>query len=162
MGALVRVIWQIALLRQGPQVLPASTVLLWLALALHWVTGVLLGVFSYPLLEAMLSALAGTLIMAAVVHTLLLVYRKHHRLLQTLTALAGCEAMLGLLGLPPTALFYAGAQDIAAMLTLLLLGWNTAIAAHIFRHAIGVTLGMGFFYAITYTLISIMLGNLVG
>jgi len=162
MGALVRVIWQIALLRQGPQVLPASTFLLWLVLGAHWATGVLLGLFSFPVVEAMLSALAGTLIMAAVVHTLLLLYRQHHRLVQTLTALAGCEVLLGLLGLPPTALFFAGAQDIAAMLSLLILGWNIAIAAHIFRHAVGVTLGMGFFYAIVYTLISISLGSLVG
>jgi len=162
MGALVRVIWLIALLRQGPQVLPVSTFLLWLVLGAHWATGVLLGLFSFPVGESLLSALAGTLIMAAVVHTLLLLYRHHNRLVQTLTALAGCEVLLGLLGIPPTALFYAGAQDIAAMLSLLLLGWNIAIAAHIFRHAVGVTLGMGFFYAIVYILISISLVDFFG
>jgi len=164
MGALIRVIWQIALFREGPQVLPASSFLLWLVLAAHWFTGVLLGLFSLPALESMLSALAGTLIMAAVVHTLLLIYRRHPRLNQTLTAMAACEVMLGLLAIPPTALFYAGvgAQDIAGMLSLVLLGWNIAIAAHIFRHAVGVSLGVGFLYSISYILISVVLGSFGG
>jgi len=164
MGVLLRIIWQIVLLRQGPQVLPASTFLLWLVLAAHWLTGVLLGLLSLPPLESMLSALAGTLIMVALVHTLLLLYRHHARLTQTLAALAACEVLLGLLALPLTALFYAGAglQDIAAMLSLLVLGWNITVAAHIFRHALGVSMGMGFLFAIAYTLISISLGGLVG
>jgi hypothetical protein len=162
MGALLRVIGQIVLLRQGPQVLPASRFLLWLALGAHWLTGVALGLYSLPPVDALFSALVGTLIMAALVHTLLL-HRRHNRLNQTLTALAACETLLGLMALPLTALFYAGAslQDIAAMLSLLLLGWNVTVAAHIFRHALGTSMGVGFLFAIGYTLISLSLGGLV-
>lgn len=164
MGTLIRVIWQIALMRQGPQQLPASSFLMWLVLAVHWLTGVLLGLFTLPALESLLSALAGTLIMAAVVHTLLLLYRYHQRLVQTLTALAACEVMLGLFAIPPTVLFYVGGgvQDIAAMMLLLLLGWNVAIAAHIFRHAVGVMIGIGLVFAIAYIWLSIYLGSFIG
>ncbi|MFO7594178.1 MAG: hypothetical protein R6X15_09070 [Pseudomonadota bacterium] len=163
MGALLQVIWQIALLRQGPQVLPASGVLLWPALGVHWVSGVILGGTTLPLDKAMLFSLVGTLLMVALVHGLLVLHRKHNRAAQTLTALAACETLVGLIAIPVTAwLYMEGAiQDIAAILSLMLFGWNIAIAAHIFRHALSVSLGMGFLFAIGYTLMSLSIGSLV-
>lgn len=164
METLFRAIGSIILLRQGPQVLPASGFLLSLALGAHWGTGVLLGLFSLSPGLALLSALAGTLIMVALVHGLLLLHGLHSRATQTLSALAGCEVLLGLLALPLTALFFAGGgmAELATLLSLLLLGWNIAVAAHIFRHALGVSMGMGVLFAIGYTLISIGLSSLIG
>jgi hypothetical protein len=164
METLIRTIAAIALLRRGPQTLPASTFLLYLLLAAHWGTGVLLGLFSFSTAMALLSALAGTLIMVALVHGLLLLHRLHSRVTQTLTALAGCEVLIGLVGVPLTALFYAGGtmSELAALLSLLLLGWNVAVAAHIFRHALNVSMGVGVLFAIGYMLISISLSGLIG
>ena len=164
MGALFQVIWQIVLLRQGPQALPTSTFLLGLILAAHWLTGVALGLFVLPPVTAMLSAFIGTLMMAALVYTLLSLHRRSPRFTQTLTALAACEVLLGLISLPLTALFFAGAamQDIAVMLWLLVMGWSVAVTAHIFRHALDVTMGAGILFAVAYTMISISLGGLVG
>ncbi|MGM0594899.1 MAG: hypothetical protein ACQETD_10210 [Pseudomonadota bacterium] len=163
MAVLVRVVWQIALLRQGPQVLPAASVLLWLSLGAHWLTGVLLGLFTLPPELAMLSALVGTLIMVALVHALLVLHRKQSRVVQTLTALAACETLLGLIAMPLSALFYAGGDigAIAGMFSLLLLGWNIAIAAHIFRHALAVSMGVGVLLAVGYTLVAISLGSYI-
>jgi len=162
MGALFRIIWQIALLRQGPQALPASSALLWLALGSHWLIGVLLGLGTLPLEMAMLSALVGTLLMVALVHGLLLLHRRHSRAPQTLTALAACEILLGLFAIPVGVWFNMGGglQDIAVLLSLALFGWNIAIAAHILRHALEVSPGMGFLFAVGYTLVAISLGGL--
>ena len=164
MEILFRAIASIALLRQGPQILPVSSLLLSLVLVMHWGIGVVLGLFSLPPGMALLSALVGTLIMVALVHGLLLLHRRHSRVTQTLTALAGCEVLLGLLALPLTALFLAGGgmAELAALLSLLLLGWNIAVAAHIFRHALGVSMGMGVLFAIGYTMISISLSSFIG
>lgn len=164
MGALFRVIWQIAILRRSPEVLPPSSVLLWLALWAHWLTGVVLSLYTLPFGEALLSALIGTLIMVALVHMILVLHRLQHRFMQTVTALAACEALLGLLAIPPTAWFFMGGdiRDIGAMFSLLLLGWNITIAAHIFRHALNITLGMGFLFSVGYTLVSISLGSIIG
>jgi len=161
MSALVRVFWQIALLRKGPQTLPASRELLWLLLSAHWLIGVILVIDTFPLDRALLSGLVGTLIMVALVHGLLIMYRQHNRVTQTLGALAGCEVLLGLFMLPLLMLLYMGGglQDLAAMLWLLLLGWNITIAAHIFRHALGITLGMGFLFAVVYIVVSISLSS---
>jgi len=164
MGALFRVIWQIAILRQGPQGLPASSALLWLALTAHWLTGVVLELYSLPFDSAVISAMVGTLIMVALVHTLLVLHRLQHRFVQTVTALAACEALLSVIAIP----IYSGimqegsVRDISAMFYLLLLGWYIAIAAHIFRHALKTSMGMGVLFAIGYTLISISLVNVIG
>jgi hypothetical protein len=164
MGTLIRTIAAIALLRRGPQTLPASSFLLYLLLAAHWGTGVLLGLFSFSPAMALLAALAGTLIMVALVHGLLLMHRLHSRVTQTLSALAGCEVLIGLLGVPLTALFYAGGgmAELAVLLSLLLLVWNLAVAAHIFRHALSVSMGIGVLFAIGYILISMSLSGLIG
>lgn len=163
MGALFRAWASIALLQRGPQTLPASTYLLALTLAAHLSTGVLLGLFSLSPAMALMSAMVGTLVMVALVHGLLLLHRLHARVTQTLTALAGCEVLIGLLVLPLTVLYYIGGgmAELATLLSLLLLAWNVAVAAHIFRHALNVSVGVGVMFAIGYTLISLSLG-LVG
>ncbi len=163
MEALLRTVMSIALLQRGPQILPASTVLLALALTAHFGTGVLLALFSLSLPMALLSAITGTLIMVALVHGLLLLHRRHERVTQTLTALAACEVLIGLLALPLTALYYAGGgmAELASLLSLLLLAWNVALAAHIFRHALGVSMGMGVLFAIGYILVAFSLSGLV-
>lgn len=163
MRALFRAVLSIALLQSGPQVLPTSTVLLVLALAAHFGTGVLLGLFSLSLPMALLSALAGTLIVVALVHGLLLLHRRRARVTQTLTALAACEVLIGLLALPLTALYYTsgGMAELASLLSLLMLGWNVAVAAHIFRHALSVSMGMGVLFAIGYIIVALGLSGLV-
>lgn len=164
MEALFRTLLSIALLKRGPQTLPSSSYLLALMLAAHLVTGVLLGLFSLSTQMALFSALVGTLMMVALVHGLLLLHRLHARVTQTLTALAGCEVLIGLLALPLTALYYTGGgmAELASLLSLLLLVWNVAVAAHIFRHALNVSVGMGVLFAIGYTLVSLGLSGLVG
>lgn len=161
MLALVQVFWQIALLRKGPQTLPASRELLWLLLAAHWLIGVILVIDTLSLERALLSGLVTTLIMVALVHALLILHRHHNRVTQTLSALAGCEVLLGLFMLPLLVMLHIGGGMVAlvAMFWLLLIGWNIAIAAHIFRHALGVRLAVGVLFAIGYILVSISLSS---
>lgn len=163
MKLLLTTFWKIVLLRGAPQVLPASRHLLGVCLLLHGMTGIVLGTFSMSLSHALISALAGTLLMVALVHIILIFNRYQARFIQTLTALAGCEVFIGLLAIPVTAVYYAGdaGKDAAALLSLAILGWNVAIAAHIFRHALSTTQGKGFIYAIGYMLISITISGMV-
>ncbi len=164
MEALFRAIASIAMLQRGPQILPASRHLMALALAAHLGTGVLLGMYALSSGMALLSAFVGTLIMVALVHGLLLLHQRQARVMQTLTALAGCEVLIGLLALPLTALYYAGGgvAELAALLSLLLFVWNVTVAAHIFRHALDVSMWMGVLFAVGYTLISLSLSGFLG
>lgn len=159
MAALFKVFWQIALLRKGPQVLPASRELMLVVLAAHWLLGVVLVVDTFSLDRALLSGLVGTLILVATVHGLLVLRHRHSRVTQTLSALAGCEVLLGLLMLPLLAMLHlgGGAQSMAALFWLLLIGWNVAIAAHIFRHALEVKQGLGLLFGVAYIILSMTL-----
>jgi hypothetical protein len=164
--ALIQAFWRILLLRAAPQSVPAAPALLWLSLLLHYAIGLLHALFSLPFGFAALYALVSTLTMVAVVHGLLLLFRKHERYLQTVTALAACEALLGLMLLPLSVLYYQGnggaeLQSLMAILSLLLIGWNVAVAAHIFRHALSVSSGLGFLYSVAYLIIAITLGDMV-
>ena len=44
---------------------------------------------------------------------------------------------------------------------LMVVGWNVALAAHIFRHALSVSTGLGFLYSIVYFIIAITVGDLI-
>ena len=87
--------------------------------------------------------------------------RRQSRVTQTLTALAGCEVLLGLCTLPlvPLLDLGGGMRDLAAMFWLFLLGWNIAIAAHLFRQSLEVRQGVGLLFGVAYIMISISLSS---
>ncbi len=163
MNPLLKVFIDICLFRATPQQLPASRFLLALVLVLHWALGVVFGVLSAPLFESLLTALIGTLLLLAVVYGLLTAHRLQQRLYQTATALAGSEVLLGVLALPLSLwiVFAEGDRTIPALLSLLLIGWGAAIAAHIFRHALNVGWLLALVFAFSYTVLSYSLINLV-
>lgn len=169
MDALIQAFFRILLLRAGPQTIPSSTALMRLVLLLHFGVGFLLTIFSRPFGFSLLSALVSTLLMVAVVHGLLLLFGKHPRYQQTITALAGCEVLLGLMLLPiPLSELYFGEGAGEGLRTLLaiawlgVIGWSVAVAAHIFRHALSVSAGLGFLYSIIYFIIALTVGDMMG
>ena len=164
MQALIESLWGILLLRKGPQILPASTFLLVPILLLHWMIGTGLGTFTLSPGRALASALAGTVMMAALVYSLLGLRGLGARALQTLTALAGCEALLGVLAIPLTAWFFAvpeAQQALPGLLSLLVLGWNIALVGHILRHALGISPGTGLIAALGYVFVSFALADFI-
>ena len=169
MDALVQAFLRILVLRDGPQSIPASYTLMWLVLLLHFATGFVLTVITQGFGFSVLSALVGTLMLVAFVHGLLLLFRKHERYLQTVTALGACEVILGLMMLPIPVLGVqyqdsAGAElgGLLAILLLVVLGWSVAVTAHIFRHALSVSTGLGFLYSIAYFIITSVIYDLMG
>lgn len=103
-----------------------------------------------------------TLILILFSWSVLRIAGKTVRYPQALTALAGTGVILGFLGLPLTlraAQLHAGAgPDIAlAMGWLLLLGWNIAVQAHIYRHALSASYGAGLLVAGAQTVLAISL-----
>lgn len=164
MQALIETFWSIMRLRAGPQILPASNFLLAPILLLHWAVGVGLGAFSLAPGMALASALAGTVMVVIFVHALLGLRGLRARAIQTLTALAGCEVLLGALAIPLTAWFFAvpeAQRALPGLLSLLVLGWNIALAGHIFRHALGISSSMGLVAALGYILVSFALAGAI-
>lgn len=162
MHRLFGVFIDICLLRAGPQDLPASGFLAGVTVLLHWLLGVLLSLYGLPPALALVSALLGTLLLVAVVHGLLALRGLGSRFHQTLTAMAGCELLLGLFAFP-LMVWYYNTDDpfIPSILSLGLLAWGLVVSTHILRHALNVPAVMGFVAALGYTALSYSVAGLV-
>lgn len=163
MNPLLKVFLDICLLRKGPQDVPASMFLLGLVVAAHWALGVVFSLFTLPPLHAALSGLIGTLLLLGMVQGLLALHRKPARLLQTATALAGVEILLGLIALPFSAWVFWWESDrlVPSLISLTIIVWSVVVASHILRHALGVTQAVAVLFALSYTLLSYTVVGLV-
>ncbi len=160
MYAIVHPFVQLALLRIRPQDLPHSTLLMGLALGAHLLLGVMLFAFRLPPLQALMAAATGTVLLCAMTVSLLYLNRLQARILQTLTALAGADVVVGMAALPVTAWLHGSLDDGAAsgmpgLLFLLLLGWNLAVAGHVLRHALSAPLPLGIVIALVFYVLSV-------
>ncbi|MFT5172433.1 MAG: hypothetical protein ACI8W7_000597 [Gammaproteobacteria bacterium] len=160
MYALLHPFVQIALLRCKPQDLPASTLLLKLALSAHVVLGVFMFTSRLALPQALLAGAVSTLVMCVLVASLLFANRRSARIVQTLTAMAGSDVVVGIAALPVTSwlqapLDGASASGLTALLFLLLVAWNLIVAGHVLRHALSSPLPLGVVLALVLYMISV-------
>lgn len=156
--------WQILLLKKSPETIPYSPLLLTTALMLHLLVGIGGGLINLAGDVALIQAALGTLLLVGFTYLLMMFHGLGNRLVQTMTALAGCEFLIGLMGLPLSVWIVSVDKAnlaLPVMLTLLLLGWYVAVFAHIWRHALEVSKWRGFLFAIGYVIISITLTSLV-
>jgi hypothetical protein len=151
---------EICLLRRGPQDLPASTLLLGIALLAHAVMSSLIAAVYYASGTSVLFGLTDTALLVFLVGATLTFQRLQSRLVQTLSAFAGAGAILQLVALPLTAWLVATRQagqgtHGAELILYALTGWSWAISAHILRHALGIRFGPAFALAIVFFLIAL-------
>ena len=140
--AIVNPFIQICLLRQAPQDLPASGILLAITLTAQTVMSILLlGNASLGAVNAVVWGLLDTVLLVVLTGALLYVSRHIARITQTVTALAGTGAIITFIALPIYGWLHgvdqaAGEGGFALLLLLILAGWSLAVAGHIFRHAL--------------------------
>ena len=155
-----------ALLRRAPQDDGLSYGALVAALLAYLCIDLLQGIGSAAGRAAFTITLTEMLVMAAFTWTVLQFAGKAARLVQTLTALAGTGAVLGVASLPlvlQTARAHqAGALPAALVMGwLVLLAWGIAVEAHIFRHALATRYGIGLMVAGLHTVLAIGLLNMI-
>ncbi len=151
---------QICLLRQGPQNLPTSGILLAITLTAHTVMSILLSSVALSAANALLSGVVDTLLLVVLTGALLYARQRNTRVIQTVTALAGTGAIITLIALPVSGWLHgadqaAGEGGFALLLLLFLTGWSLAVAGHIFRHALSVPYVLGLVLAAVFYWISI-------
>ena len=161
MLALIKPFVDICLLRLGPQHLPASEMLLGLALLAHVLTTIALATVTHRFSDALLEGVLGTLVPCLLVAGALYVQRLGTRLAQTLAALTGSGSVINVVALP-LASWLQGAPasdgagvDLARIAVLVLMGWSIAIAGHILRHALSVPFVVGIVLALVFSWISV-------
>jgi len=160
MNALVAPFVQIALLRCKPQDLPASIFLLKLALFAHVLLGVLMFTTRLSFAQALLAGATSTVVMCALTASLLFANRRSARTLQTLTAMAGSDVVVGVAALPVTAWLHgtvdgAAASGLPGLLFLALVVWNLVVTGHVLRHALSSSLPLGVVLALLLYILSV-------
>ena len=146
----------ICLLRAGPQDLPATQSVLTLSLLAYTAASIALSVTTQSFGSAVLYGLADALTLAAFTYVLLMVRRLPQRQTQTLSALAGTGAVIGLFALPLVLM-----PNVPPLLLLLVTVWSLAVIGHIMRRALNVSLPMGILASMGYLLASLTLAMLL-
>ncbi len=149
---MLSILFNICLLRANPQDLPASRTWLGIAVGAYFLTG-LIGMFTgLDWANALEVAVVSTVLLVAVMHTALLMRNLKPRVTQTLTALAGCGALLRV---------FAGAALglLHDVVPVLLLGlpfeiWTIVVYGHVLRHAFSISLPLGVSLAFLYMILS--------
>lgn len=166
LSTLSKAFLDICLLRKGPQDLPKSSFLLSSCLVLYTALDILLTVQARPFVDALLVSLVDVGFLLIVTFLILKQHGHLERWDQTMTALFGTGVILGIFIFP---LVYGGVQNqyedwlqqIIILLFLVMVIWNVAVLAHIVRHAISTSLGIGIMIAILYVWISSLLITMI-
>ena len=154
MLALFQFFVDLAILRRGPQDLPASSALLALLAALSVLIGGINTAAFFGGLGAALGANLFDLMLSLVTLFVLLQFRGHAaRWMQTVSAFLGLGVLAGLIMLVVRPLAgLMGAAALAAQIDVLLALWLHVALGSVLRHALGVPLLAGVLIVFAYTL----------
>jgi hypothetical protein len=156
MLALLKFFFELALLRRGPQDLPASSALLVLLAALSVVIGSANGAEIFGGLRPALGANLLDLLLTMLLLFVLLQIRGHlPRWQQTATAFFGLGVLVGLIMLAvrrPAELF--GITPLAVLVELVLAVWLHVALGNVLRHALGIPLLAGVVIVFAYTILA--------
>ena len=157
----LRLIWNICVLRSGPQDMPFS----WVLLLLLIIAGIALDSYGTVILfpqiagkEIISSVTIYNLSMLMVVYVLLYLLRYANRGIQTLTALAGSGLFISLVLLPALLVINQAPQTPKPFGIIILIDniWRLLVNAHIFRHALSIGILMSMIIAVSYFLLGIL------
>ncbi|MDT8410113.1 MAG: hypothetical protein RQ741_10980 [Wenzhouxiangellaceae bacterium] len=157
----LKTIGQIALLRRGPQDLPASPLSLWLALLAYGAIVIVSGLLDrrppsgVDLLVSVAVPLAATAL-------LLWLRARPARFIQTAAALFGTGALIGLVNLP---LWLSGSTPVPSLFVLLAVAglfWGLAVDGHIWRNAIECSFAGGVAIAVVILFIQLFIFQALG
>lgn len=156
MAALLRFFVELALLRRGPQDLPASSALVALTALLSVLVGAINGAEVFgglgPAFAANLLDLGLSLVL---VFALLQIKGRLARWMQTMAAFLGLGVLAGLVMLvlrtPAEAL---GVEQLATVVELILAIWLQVALGSVLRHALDIPLLAGVIIMLSYTVIA--------
>ena len=159
----VKILFRICLLREGPEELPHSYVLLGLIIFISFVISVFIGSIVHSIKIAGLSSIAGLFFSFAFTRILLL--KKSDRFLQTFIAMLGTVTIINIVSLPSIySLTYLKLAETAKMFFNLtgfaLFVWVVIVYGYIFSKALSSLMGYGIAISVGYALLSIMILDL--
>lgn len=155
--------WKIATLKEGPQILPVSGLLLILVLAVNLVMDLvnLSIVADADQVVLMMLSASYSLALMITLSAIMWVMKYQNRIIQTLTALFGSGFIISLFALPFLVLVgnYGDKPNFFSIFILAINIWSLAVTANIFRHALSVSLLLAWVLAFGYFLLGFRLSD---
>ncbi|NOX09072.1 MAG: hypothetical protein GXP22_06235 [Gammaproteobacteria bacterium] len=149
-------------LRIGPQNIPFSHTLLLLALCAYVLSNIAISLVSVGIAQAVMVSFIDALLLTLFLRLTLYIRGASARFIQTLTALMGVGALVGLLVLPLIQVMTRSQLDelppppVVLLLWVFLVLWSLVIMGHILRHALSLKLSTGIAVGVLYTMLSFM------
>ena len=166
MNSFLKVLIENLLLRKGPQDFAYSTILMRLCLVIYFLTGLPSLMISASFEESVIAMALDVLVLLSFVYVCLQAFAKLPRFKQTVTALAGTGTAFQLAVLPllynaPGETGQAQAVLMMSVLLLMIVSWNLAVYAHIFREAFSIRLSAAILMTLSYVILSVAVRKLV-
>ena len=161
MQQLVKLFWEICLLRKGPQDVPAAAALFWLLLVVGLFVDLFIAANFVEFQSAVLLVVSNTLVLFGVVICLLLIFRYTNRVTQTLTTLIGTGLLFSFIRIPLMFVFKAMPDHagIFGFVEIFVLIWSLVVIAHILRHALTIEWLLAAMLSFGYFMVSYQLAN---
>lgn len=152
MLAVLRLFWDICLLRRPPQDIPYSQPLLNVLLLIYAVVAFLALSPTDDIQRTLVEVAVQMGLVAIFVWGMLTLTGHSARFKQTFCAFLGADALISVLALPALAIGQAEAGSGTMVVVLVLMLWNWVVVGHIIRHALSQSLSVGLGVALLYCL----------
>lgn len=160
MPELVKTLFNICLLRKGPEDLPCDMSIMMFLIGVSFAVSVWLGTIIYDPQMAGLSSIAG--LFFSFVFAKLLLLKNPERFMQTFCAMMGTVTLINLISVP--VVYPLSNEELNenlvlffGLLSFALFIWIIVVYGFIFSRAIASTLGNGVAISVGYALLSIMI-----
>ncbi len=157
MYQLLKLFYDICLLKKGPQDIPASNWLFRVVLIVCIFVDFLVLILSTDLFSAILQTFVEIVLTLGLTWVILYTVKKQFRFEQTVCALMATDILISLLALPAIAILVNGGAGSIFIVIILLMIWHWVVSGHIFTHALEQSFGFGLGVAFLYIFISIQI-----
>lgn len=155
MFELIKLYFDMCLLRKGPQDVPYSLFVFWLSMVLYGFSGLLLLYMRLGWLDSMIQLSVEIVLILGFTGVMLTVSGRLSRFFQTASAMLGTDAIISFLGLPVISSMMLGSMSsLPYYVSIGLMIWHLFITGHIFRHALDKSYGFGLGLAFLYIFFS--------
>jgi hypothetical protein len=157
MFEILRLFYDIALFKKGPQDVPFSKLLTQVTLLGYALVSFLMFFMSARWSKALLQVATDILVLVIFTAITLFIARKSSRYQQTLCALLGTDMLISLCAIPANASIMSPNGSLADLAVLTMIGlllWHWAVIGHIFRHALSESFSFGFGIGFLYMIVA--------
>lgn len=161
MSELFQKYFQLTLLKATPQDLPGHSLVLWISIAVAFLTSVAGFLFAYSFGDAIFRSILAIAVPGILVYAMLGVKDLQARFKQAYSALCGSAAVIYLIALPLLPTFFSAASDtfsgkLVIVAVLLLDLWTVLITAHILKHTFDIGMASGVSLSVVLMLVTVL------